>query len=320
MAEPTNLFGALVFWSYIIAALAFTTTVLITIYRLPGASSRHVWTFSALAFFSFATLSANMLHVLIQSYTLWAAQQFRHQSILGTVSPSNIWHWSISSRLFRDFGEAIVANDVRFLWTQSALLATNSVCLFMGAEGLRLRIPTLWSFFALSQILPISFAQNLFYIAVLRTPKTQTEIAFSQNTTIRITTAYCVCLLAAPYTAEGPYLIPTILVARVLLLLPMILPREKPRVHPNQAKLSKEEGTSLNFTHAFAQSVLAVLAAVMTAYRAYILFSRGASPHDVEVALVSHPAVTALGWDFLVCVISFMVWSWTRRQAKTKVA
>jgi hypothetical protein len=72
-----------------------------------------------------------MLNVLIQTYQSWSA---KHR-ISATLDSNQIWTWSITSTLFQDFGEAIVASPARYLWVQTALLATLSVCLFMGIEG-----------------------------------------------------------------------------------------------------------------------------------------------------------------------------------------
>jgi hypothetical protein len=72
-----------------------------------------------------------MLGVLIESFFDWHQQC----SISGTIGLRDIWKWSIESTLFQDFGEAIAATMARKYWTQAALIATMSVCLFMGAEG-----------------------------------------------------------------------------------------------------------------------------------------------------------------------------------------
>jgi hypothetical protein len=42
--------------------------------------------------------------------------------------------------------------------------------MFLAIEGRRRRIPRLWTFFALAQLVNLSYAQNLFYVAVLLTP------------------------------------------------------------------------------------------------------------------------------------------------------
>ena len=139
--DPTNYIGAAIFWSYIVAALFFSGVVISTISTIPQSKvcdqqkrERDVALFSALACVSFATLSFNMLNVLIQSFRSWSEEHVIGDN-LGLLN--TIWRWSITSTLFRDFGEAIVANSSRYIWAEAALLATSSVCLYMAYEGTR---------------------------------------------------------------------------------------------------------------------------------------------------------------------------------------
>lgn len=132
MEDQPNLLGATIFWLYIVLALIFTFFAIESILKSSNpARHKHVATFSIIAAISFSTLSFNMLHVLIDSYSTWSERQV----VPLALSPSSVWQWSITSTLFRNFGEAIVLDDARFLWTQSALMATMSVSFFMGIEG-----------------------------------------------------------------------------------------------------------------------------------------------------------------------------------------
>ena len=256
----TNLFGALIFWLYIVLALVFTSLVLDSLIRLPTPPERgnQVLVFSSLAFFSFTALSFNMLHVLVYSFQLWTQDHPLASGMSAGSALMTIWKWSITSTLFKDFGVAIVEDLKRFFWTQAALWATMSVCIYMGAEGVHRRVPRLWAYFALSQILPISFAQNLFYVALLRLPPANSNkgVMLPRKITAGVVLSYGASLLLAafplmwdvvdkvyPITVRkieavpwgcGPprkverdsrFLIPTILVARLLLLLPLFLPK-----------------------------------------------------------------------------------------------
>lgn len=149
MEDTTNYLGAAIFWLYNVFALVFTGITLRTLYRLSTSSQNKTrntgkaWLFSALAALSFATLSTNMLNVLIQSFNTWSVS--RDPAQLENL-PLAIWQWSITSSLFRDFGEAILGDSARFFWVQNALLATLSVFYYMGTEGRHRNISQLWSF------------------------------------------------------------------------------------------------------------------------------------------------------------------------------
>lgn len=148
MDEELNHLGAAIFWLYILAALAFTSIILKTLYDMhPGRQTldasrkRHVTWFSILAAVSFAALSTNMLSVLIRSYTLWARERGLSPA---DASVESIWHWSITSTLFEDFGNAIVASSARYLWVEASLMITLYVCLYVGIEGMALPVFSLF--------------------------------------------------------------------------------------------------------------------------------------------------------------------------------
>src|SRR5205085_1581386 len=67
---------------------------------------------------------------------------------------------------------------------------------------------------------PISFTQNLFYLALSRLPVRQGQAVIAYIYLAPVVGTYCSCLLLAPGMAGGPGLINTIVVARLLLLLP----------------------------------------------------------------------------------------------------
>jgi hypothetical protein len=268
----TNLFGALIFWLYIILALVFTSLVLDSLIRLPTPAGRRsqVLVFSSLAFFSFVALSFNMLHVLVYSFKLWTQDHPLPEGINVGLALATIWKWSITSTLFKDFGVAIVEDLKRFFWTQAALWTTMSVCLYMGAEGVHRSVPRLWAYFALSQILPISFAQNLFYVALLKLSPADSniEVTLPRKITAGVVLGYGASLVLAafpliwdvldnvyPITVRkieavpwgcGPprkvevdsrYLLPIILIARMLLLLPLFLPKLQRGINTTRARI-----------------------------------------------------------------------------------
>jgi hypothetical protein len=65
----------------------------------------------------------------------------------------------------------IVAERARRAWWGEQLdLATVAWGMLLGIEGRRRKIPHLWAFMMLANVVSLSFAQNLFYIAMLLTP------------------------------------------------------------------------------------------------------------------------------------------------------
>jgi hypothetical protein len=78
--------------------------------------------------------------------------------------------WLDDTPLYRDALEIVTEKTRHFWWAQQNNLGLVSWSLFLAIEGQRRKISNLWAFLALSQLVNLSFAQNLFFVAVLLTP------------------------------------------------------------------------------------------------------------------------------------------------------
>lgn len=78
--------------------------------------------------------------------------------------------WLNDTPFYRDALEIISEKQRHFWWGHQANLGLTSWSMFVAIEGRRRKISNLWVFLALSQLINLSFAQNLFFIAVLLTP------------------------------------------------------------------------------------------------------------------------------------------------------
>jgi hypothetical protein len=305
---PTNHPGALIFWAYIVAALASTGVVLNTIrksYLQNNGRPKIPPLLAILALSSFATLSYHMLNVLILSYQQWTT---RHNIPLGALigsnrTPLHLWQWSITSSLFQDFGRAIVATKPRYLLSSSGLWSTLAVALYMGIEGRRRKVPNLWVFFVLLEILPTSFAQTLFYIMLCTKPQpANSSIRFLAYWPLwyAVPLAYAYCLNSAPaYAEEGEWLIYTILAARMLLVLPLILPLS-----------SLNDGVPNTFKHVATLRLFVFTVAIQFFTQKSIgdLGPLDQMPSVLLQALNSHPAVQTLSYDLLHSLVAFGYW------------
>lgn len=313
---PTNHSGALIFWGYIAAALASTGVVLNTIRKSYQQNNDRLEIppiLAILATSSFATLSYYMLNVLILSYRQWTT---RHSIPLGTLigsnrTPLHLWQWSITSSLFQDFGEAIVASKPRYVLSSSGLWSTLAVALYMGIEGRRHKVPNLWAFFVLLEILPTSFAQTLFYMMLCTKPQ-------PANSDIRLLSywplwyavplAYAYCLNSAPrYAGDGEWLIFTILAARLLLILPLVLPLS-----------SLNDDTPNTFKHAATLRLFVFTVATQFFTQKSIgdLGPLDQMPSILLKAANSHPAVQTLSYDLLHSVVAFGYWMLRREKVE----
>ncbi|KAI7339945.1 hypothetical protein KC315_g979 [Hortaea werneckii] len=338
---PTNYLGAALFWSYILAALAFTGLAIHTILKInppttrpenhddANLSARTFRLFAFLASLSFATLSANMLHVLIHSFQHWhsaLSPPTRPLQPAPTTWLSLIWSWSTTSTLFQDFAHAILASPARRIWTFSELGMALTVCLHLGLEGRRRQTPRLYVFFALSQILPVSFAQGLFYLAVLRLDggveaersraaeghgrdgggrrREKGLMVIPSPAWVAVTClAYGGCIAAACLLNETGFLMPLVLVARLLLLAPRFLPL---RLYADDSVAARA-----------VQTALPLFALVMVGYASLTaILDDEDYGLSIPRALFSHPAVSSLGFDAVLSVISLALWNKLNAQAE----
>ncbi|KAF2769856.1 hypothetical protein EJ03DRAFT_374148 [Teratosphaeria nubilosa] len=299
MEETISYSGAAIFWLYFVAALAFGSITIHTILELRQThksnggtqNQQHVVLFSTLAVIAFVVLSGNMLTVLFQSFAAWSTS---HSQDIDQSALHAIWRWSTTSRLFRDFGEAIVANKPRYLWTQNELFTTYSACIYMGIEGKRHEIPRLWSFFGLAQILRISFAQNLFFLALLHQPISKQHVTTDRIADFGAISAHAYLLCIAPQTAGSRVLMYVILGARAILLHPYLT-------------VQKSTHSGISVIAAGLQNILQGFAAAVMSLSLYQTF-RQYSLSSVMMAVFEHPAVSALGCDSVIAAVSLGLW------------
>lgn len=153
-----NTVGAVIFFTYIAAALFFSAFIsrdLISLYRKCGGGSpkiaesrrKRAVVFISLASVSFAALSYHMLSFLIQSYSVWARRRsiatpevlYGFRGLFGSRTDRialHAWEWSKQSTLFRDFAQNIVSDPRRYWWTQLALLYSLGWNMYMAVEGI----------------------------------------------------------------------------------------------------------------------------------------------------------------------------------------
>lgn len=168
-----NVSGAILFFSYILAALYFTSYIVLSVSRgqtqnRPPSESksesnhgrlfysdhdrsrradqarqqRGFWTFSALALASFAILSWNMSNFLIVSHFTWSStlgiDPVLRLDSLDDIKHDmyRIWTWATCSNLFQTFAEDLLSEPVRWRIVQAALIYSYTWNSWMSAIGM----------------------------------------------------------------------------------------------------------------------------------------------------------------------------------------
>ncbi|KAL9096378.1 MAG: hypothetical protein Q9165_001375 [Trypethelium subeluteriae] len=207
---PYNYTGTLLFIAYIVAALELTqhlTTRLLFLHesrtsRLLPVSQRpspaHLLLFASLAALSFAVLAFHMLSFLLGSYAAWCGANAVSRGFALRELMPRMWAWMTESTLFTTFARDLVGASVgvgtgvgwqeeedwwvetrreqkpqTWVWTGMVVAGMMVGGQWMARKGRGRGVPHLWAYFALGQILPISFTLNLFFITLLCLPKTE---------------------------------------------------------------------------------------------------------------------------------------------------
>jgi hypothetical protein len=223
--------------------------------------------------------------------------------------------------LFQDFAEVICNDPRHYWWTQLALLYSLGWNIYMSVEGRPLQInsgekqllillvgtkneiPNLWAYFLLDQILPVSFTQNLFLVAILLKPKVK-RIGHWQYSGrllhVVIVVAYLGSLLAAPLSVGKSFFFPVIFAARFLLFAPFALSR--PYIARN---LTNGSGAVDMGGYRAALVTLCIGGFGLQVVQAARLL-----PMIIPVAALNdNAAVSALGHDFLLGIFSLIVFN-----------
>ncbi|KAI9150616.1 Peptidase [Paramyrothecium foliicola] len=312
--QTYNPVGGLLFWLYIVSALSLTGLIIFDLRKLytasmadkkdrsrPDAMSKRrskAQIFMALSVVSFAVLSLHMLYFLIDNYETWA-KVYRiklPRNLFGVFSArvgSDIWKWSQSSTLFKDFARDLCEDPRHYWWTSQSLIYSFGWNLFMTVQGVRYQVPHLWAYLLLGQVLPVSFAQNLFCTAVLLRPLVMTKGTLRPPPLIQqlfVLMTFFGALLLAPSVVHTPYDAPTLLATRALLTAPYFM--LKP-VKPGEKPLSPRSADS-SLRYAAYLTIIGFIGCVaLQSWRVRSILSAMKSIND------SH-AVSALAYGYLI--------------------
>ncbi|PSR83646.1 hypothetical protein BD289DRAFT_279817 [Coniella lustricola] len=207
--------GAALVALHFVSVVYFTRRVVTSLYHssrslTPSQDVRHrlerrktlVPIYSGLAVLSLLTACYATSAYAKLSYKLWAdergigsSQSRVDQSFTGTASDPSVIHkephlygalldrvrWLAVTPVYQDAFEIVAEKARRFWWAQQADLALIPWSVFLATEGSRRGISHLFAFLSLAHLVNLSFAQNLFFIALLLTPAPLPQ----QNTRLR---------------------------------------------------------------------------------------------------------------------------------------
>jgi hypothetical protein len=180
------------------------------------------------------------------------------------------------------------------------------------------KIPHLWVFMLLGQIVAISFAANLSFLAFLvfedtdpigkadrNAAKKDKKLPFSGETHSALRKSWLVvlvvtvsCALAIPWSLDHPKFMYLLLAPHVLAFVPLLL--NKLISGSERAVMDQQPSPEAR------RSVRAIIVGAAIYNLSYS--KSGGDWGEVMNALWGHPAVSSVGWDVICCWISISAW------------
>ncbi|KAF2812590.1 uncharacterized protein BDZ99DRAFT_461249 [Mytilinidion resinicola] len=310
-ARPIGIFS-----SYMLLCLSLAILILRSLYKSSqrrsfaqnlkpnqSRSTRRVVLFTVLSAISLGTTWYYMFCFFSHSYQQWSSRQSIHLSVDGSLE---LGAWLRDTKLFKEAWGTALETPERFWWTQQIFFFTSIWSVFLGQQGFSRRIPHLWAYMLLGQVVAISFATNLFFLAVSLNPASPP--AFQQDPS-RWTPPLSILLIPLlatfvstgmmPISVSKPYFMYILLLPHFALFMPPVLYSVVPQSWGTTHR-------SLKAAERYYERVYSLL--VMLSIVFIALASRTAWG-GVLTALYEHPAVSSVGWDVILCWISWGFWT-----------
>ncbi|KAJ0160926.1 hypothetical protein CTA2_7072 [Colletotrichum tanaceti] len=269
--------------------------------------------FGLLAAVSLATTWYHMFRFFEWSYLEWAAAQppsFRGGGGL------RLGDWLRDTALFRQAWVSTLETGPRAWWSLQIFGFCANWSVLLAAQAQKRRIPHAWIFVLLGQVVAISFAANMSFLAILcssssNKPPTPTRASEDQkrkkpdddsasssvsslswHTVVLVVTLIWAILI--PSAIDNPRFMSLLLGPHLLAFAPLLLNGVLP------PRLLGEPGWFWK-----AASMAWVLA---VATKGIAGAGAGEGLGGVLTTLYEHPAVSSVGWDVICCWVSSAAW------------
>ncbi|KAJ7094448.1 hypothetical protein B0H15DRAFT_829629 [Mycena belliarum] len=262
--------------------------------RAQSVDSR-AYVFVALALASFAHTWFYMFGFMAWSFADYERAKNLPEGLLERLS-----RWLLDTSLFEQAWASVCFGEVNWWWSQQLCLFTvGTWTIFMATEGPRHQIKLVWAYMLLGQLVAISVASNLFYLAlVLAGPPPRASSPWAPPALWIPVLLSLGAVARSPFTDEYTFL-PNLLAMHLLIVVPLVVPTwGTPRFSLRLSTLYV-----LVFIAALAMHTRATSNALGEPAVSARQFVRNAWQ-----VLHSHPAQASIGWDVIWTTVSFVAW------------
>ncbi|KAJ5909220.1 hypothetical protein N7495_001902 [Penicillium taxi] len=324
---PTNYISIGLFLGYlsIVIGLGFTCFNIIYV-RYLARQKKNDWAtpqrpahfalFLFLSALSIGTTWFYMITYFVGSYNNWAnSLEGVAYSQISTSTITRMDLWLQKTLLFQEAWETAVENPTRFWWSGQIFGWTIGWSLFVGIVGRRYRIPYLWVYMLLAQLVSVSFAANLFFVAVVVSQRPNekdiTFIWYPKLSYELVPVAFSLLdTVAVPIFAHKKEFMPILLAAHLMVFIPCILGPKG-----SVSNITKQQGEKTTRRYAGFIQWVAAASIILQAYlTALMMRDIGTEVSYTElvrrllVAIYDHPACSSVSWDVINCTLSAIAW------------
>ncbi|ORX96510.1 hypothetical protein BCR34DRAFT_180373 [Clohesyomyces aquaticus] len=295
---------------FIIGKLTKSYNVLAKSPTAPTPPRKHILLFIFLAIGSLGITWFHMIQYFQWSYAYWKTWRSFYE-----LSEDKM-HWGLWLRdtsLFKEAWEIAIVGHARYWWTHQIFLFASGLGLVLDQRGTRRGIKHTWAFMLLGQIVAISFATNLFLLAVLVSPPPIANPTRSngKNGWLAPWLVNALSLLVTLWSAHNlgledvwhseDFMLPLLLPHIALMLLPVA-----------RAVLPARHFTDGGVAFSDRMDRYSWIATLVGGGVLFLRETVKAHGYGGVAGLISaireHPAVRSVGWDVVCCWISWAAW------------
>ncbi|KAF9006798.1 hypothetical protein BDZ89DRAFT_1095413 [Hymenopellis radicata] len=298
--ENARLIALSIFVSYFLAIICLFGVILNSFRGLVGAASKSkVLAFSGLTVASFAHTWFYMFEFMHWSFSDYETTA----SSIAEAPLDRLTDWLLNTALFEQAWAVVSFGKMNWWWSEQLCLFTVGFwTAFLYFQGSRYGVKHVWAYMLLGQLVAISVASSLFYLAIILSPRQRgykpLEPSLAPPVLWVSTFIALACVFRSPYTDESAFLL-NLLVMHGLIVVPLFF--------VNSAKMA----FWIPVESLYGMYLLAaVTMRIKTTAAAWESSGSGAKfLMDAWSTLHSHPAQSSIGYDVVWTTMSFMAWS-----------
>lgn len=225
-------------------------------------------------------------------------------------------NWLRNTALFEQAWTIVCDGPLRWWWSEQLCLFTVGFwTVFLLTKGREHGVKHVWAYMLFGQLVAISVATNLFFLALVPLTKEKTKAASGavpRAGPSSVPPVLWMSVLASlatvslvPHSLRHNYFLENLLVMHALLVLPLL-----PLPSPRAVRLRMRTRTLYG--------LVALLSAAVRIRTVTVSGSLTAGPGTLWAVLNSHPAQASIGWDVVWTSMSVLIWVRPRSRSKDK--